>query len=352
MDQGRKTLLKTFWGSGGWCYNHPAQEAYDRALAEGYFLPVRDPLPHDEAISALRCLLDQICAQDVADAFLYSLSTRKLEYRSALGSYWFARAIPAHSHDQDHSCRQCGWTNHVSLIDTDRLPAYTDDNIMNFERHKWGGVRHTHLNYILLDLTAFLKLPKAAPTQQDRDILNAILSATAELPPTKKAGAFRDLLSKKKLFPCNRDEISTMLDILGICGVLSSEAHPCPFVAFHGADGLPPQEHTNDFAYPVNYWRASDGINKARFLDVFGFDYRDLQIRQAVERIRRMEQLFDALRTCPEPAGLRALVEYYEGGQWLWDYALDEQGLLPPDLKRGVLSQDAVYNFLEEKSWK
>ncbi len=33
----------------------------------------------------------------VADAFLNSLSTRKLEYRAALGSYWYAVAIPKHS---------------------------------------------------------------------------------------------------------------------------------------------------------------------------------------------------------------------------------------------------------------
>ena len=44
---------------------------------------------------------------------------------------------------------------------------------------------------------------------------------------------------------------------------------------------------------------------------------------------------------------LRLLRRYYEGGQWLRDYELDEQGLLPRDLKRGVLSQDGVYDFLE-----
>lgn len=73
---------------------------------------------------------------------------------------------------------------------------------------------------------------------------------------------------------------------------------------------------------------------------------------EVIERIERMERLFDAMRVCPEPEGLQELTAYYEGGQWLRDYELDEQGLLPPDLKRGVLAQDAVYNFLEELSWK
>ena len=30
------------------------------------------------------------------------------------------------------------------------------------------------------------------------------------------------------------------------------------------------------------------------------------------------------------------------------DYELDESGLLPKELKRGVLSEDAVYDLLEE----
>ena len=84
-----------------------------------------------------------------------------------------------------------------------------------------------------------------------------------------------------------------------------------------------------------------------------------MMIREAVERISRMEVYFDLLQRAERenPAALRedadvnamlgALVRYYESGQWLRDYALDEKGFLPRDLKRGVLSQDAVYHFLE-----
>ena len=72
-------------------------------------------------------------------------------------------------------------------------------------------------------------------------------------------------------------------------------------------------------------------------------------IDEAVERITRMEQCFDALRADPsQDELLRILLEYYEGGQWLRDYELDEQGLLPQNLKRGVLSQDALWNLLEQ----
>ena len=77
-------------------------------------------------------------------------------------------------------------------------------------------------------------------------------------------------------------------------------------------------------------------------------------------RIRAMEQRYDALLGAlkEDPLQLgqdealgrmhRELKAYYEGGQWLKDYRMDEQGLLPACLKRGVLSEDGVYNLLDE----
>ena len=70
-------------------------------------------------------------------------------------------------------------------------------------------------------------------------------------------------------------------------------------------------------------------------------------LEEAIRRIQRMEEIFDALQTDPDHPSLGELVRYYEGGQWLRDYELDEQGLLPRDLKRGVLSQDGIYNLLD-----
>ena len=79
---------------------------------------------------------------------------------------------------------------------------------------------------------------------------------------------------------------------------------------------------------------------------------------EALARISRMEALFDrlslALRNTPErietDAELRAaagaLADYQASGDWLRDYELDEQGMLPAALKRGVLSQDALYELL------
>lgn len=81
------------------------------------------------------------------------------------------------------------------------------------------------------------------------------------------------------------------------------------------------------------------------------------KIKQAVHRIEHMENLFDkvcdVLKNRPEALNspeivenVKTLSDYYSCGDWLSDYELDEQRLLPPDLKRGVLSQDGLYDLL------
>ena len=63
------------------------------------------------------------------------------------------------------------------------------------------------------------------------------------------------------------------------------------------------------------------------------------------------QQLMDALgRYHAVKRRLDELEAYYTSGQWMKDHEDDCEGKLPADLKRGVLSEDAVYNLLEMKS--
>lgn len=80
-------------------------------------------------------------------------------------------------------------------------------------------------------------------------------------------------------------------------------------------------------------------------------------LHETVIRVNRMEELFDfvadILHNTPSELqspsvrdAIRVLTDYYENGNWLYDYELDEQRVLPSDLKRGVLSQDGLYDLL------
>ncbi len=46
---------------------------------------------------------------------------------------------------------------------------------------------------------------------------------------------------------------------------------------------------------------------------------------------------------------LEQLEDYYQSPLWLADWDADHQGLLPPGMPRGVLSQDGLYNLLCEQ---
>ena len=79
-----------------------------------------------------------------------------------------------------------------------------------------------------------------------------------------------------------------------------------------------------------------------------------------IERIRHMEQLLNRvsaavteLSDTPGPTdeiqeAADELKEYYGSDEWKQDFADDEAGLLPHDLKRGVLSEDGIWNALDE----
>ena len=45
---------------------------------------------------------------------------------------------------------------------------------------------------------------------------------------------------------------------------------------------------------------------------------------------------------------MNELVSYYTSAEWKQDLEADEAGLLPQKLPRGVLSEDGIYNLLEE----
>lgn len=78
-----------------------------------------------------------------------------------------------------------------------------------------------------------------------------------------------------------------------------------------------------------------------------------------IKRIKRFEETFDLITGRVDALDkalqdyknikprIKELTEYYEGGLWRADFEDDEKGRLPKDLKRGVLSEDGVYDLLD-----
>ena len=78
-----------------------------------------------------------------------------------------------------------------------------------------------------------------------------------------------------------------------------------------------------------------------------------------IRRIRDMEAKMDEAKAVLErfsaafqdyvqiQDAMAELEEYY-AGDWMKDYEADEAGKLPADLKRGILSEDALFDLLED----
>ena len=69
-------------------------------------------------------------------------------------------------------------------------------------------------------------------------------------------------------------------------------------------------------------------------------------VREQIKRITYYEELMQQVSE-DDTQQLRQLSEYYGSAAWKRDLAADEAGLLPKELKRGVLSQDGLYDLLE-----
>ena len=67
-----------------------------------------------------------------------------------------------------------------------------------------------------------------------------------------------------------------------------------------------------------------------------------------LEYIAAMEEIFDRACARPTAEDMRVLTAYMDSGDWLRDYTADEQGRIPKGMKRGVLSQDGLYNLVTD----
>jgi len=68
------------------------------------------------------------------------------------------------------------------------------------------------------------------------------------------------------------------------------------------------------------------------------------------EQIKRIAYYEDVMQRAENGSAelLGELSEYYGSAAWKRDFAADEAGLLPQELKRGVLSEDGIYNLLHQ----
>jgi len=247
-----KILQNTYWSSSGW-NKSPAVSPDDFKYAKKMGVMFDSvSLNHREICDLVRQSISKVKQGDVVNGFLASLSTHRLDLRSALGSYATARYFPKHGFRGEPVCQVCGVVGKRSrLIDTSRL---------NFERLKWGGVSHWDPIYTGFDLNLFSMLDVPMPTKDDRRILARIIETAKRIKPEQRPRKLEESLSS--VFESNRHEREIVIQILGYCGILQ----PTGFQSYYDGfikykDRSDRSVYKIDWAYPVSWWQGKHGVN-------------------------------------------------------------------------------------------
>jgi hypothetical protein len=263
-----KILFSTYWSSSGRKTDREVS-ADDFAYAKSAgFMFEPQYLSHEEAVAWALKSRNSVSKELVVDQFVTSLSSRRLDLRSALGS--FACSLNLSS----HTWRQAGSPTRFCPVCEmyERLDVPADLSVLNFERFKWGGVRHENPIYIGFDLAEAKRNGVAAPTDEDRGILEQILETAHSLPSAARPGDLEKKLASQ--FQSNTQERRTLIGILGYCGILSDPSRPNFLETYPVAserDHSPASK--NDWPYPVRWWRGAFGIDE----EAVGFWFPGLQ---------------------------------------------------------------------------
>ncbi len=256
-----KILMNTYWSAAGW-RREPSVSPGDFAYAKSHhvmFDPTR--ISHTEAVDAAVEAVENVNQTEVVRAFVSSLGSRRLDLRSGLGSYAVARHFQRHSQSTTTARSPCAYCGFYNVEDADL-------SILNFERLKWGGVRHTQPTYIALDLGLLRKSVVPAPTPDDFAILNAVLNTARSMPLTSKLADLDKSLAK--VLKSNSAERRCLIGILGYAGILIDPSRPTfrtQFVPAASREQTP--WYKDDWPYPVRWWNGSFGVEQAAVDDWF-----------------------------------------------------------------------------------
>ncbi|MBQ7669859.1 MAG: DUF4298 domain-containing protein [Clostridia bacterium] len=141
----------------------------------------------------------------------------------------------------------------------------------------------------------------------------------------------RGIMPANKVGFYNRIDVGIYLYILEVC--LAHEGYSYERELFSDVDG--DEEMTLATSYKIGV-RADELLQTER---ITKYENIMREVSRLIAEGAATEELRDMVSS---------LEAYYDSVEWRRDFAADEAGLLPRDLSRGVLSEDGIYDLLEE----
>ena len=72
------------------------------------------------------------------------------------------------------------------------------------------------------------------------------------------------------------------------------------------------------------------------------------RLDEALEAVHQLDKALSHYEAIQDHFAI--LATYLNSDEWRQDLADDERGFLPPDLRRGVLSEDGIWNLLDDNT--
>ncbi len=252
-------------------------EKYFPAVVEGTMFSGEELFPHAEAMKIAQERVQSISYHDAAHAFIYGIARGVPAYRTALPAYLHIKNIPEHGEEHLHSDRfstspGCHYCSYGGASVETKLSFMVINSIQYCRIYQGGylgfGQSPNASSFLLRE---FIKMPKVVATKEDYRLFRDSLMLTEQLPCEKKIGAYKEILQKSKILPLKTKEYQRYLDILGYLDILHTDEHRGVTKIFiRSQDMTDPEEHKNDYGYPVRFWRAKNGVDWARVNELFG----------------------------------------------------------------------------------
>lgn len=236
------------------------EEEFDFAKRQSVMFD-RENISHNEICNRIKTAVEKIDKQDVVNAFLYSLSTRQLEYRSFLASYCIGKSLTEHDFTSspkpnEKTCSFCG-------LHTYEFEELIEFNTINYFKYKHGSCSDSLIS-VLFDLEQFHKFPIVKPNSNDFEILSNIKKVIESSGTNDRIAQLRKNISK--MFISNDEERLGLLEILGVIGILHDNKHfgyAEKYVTYSEREERPIRN--DDVGYPTTWWQGKFGIDTEKW---------------------------------------------------------------------------------------
>ncbi len=270
MDKKALNILRKYYINWRNREKTPTEAEWDYCISKGVFYET-EKISHDEMYSELKEFAEIISIEDTAKAFLYSLSSGDVRYRTALSSLLWAKSLYEHE-ENEGKIADYNFSYHCTVCGCKCNRDEVDWNLYNAWRMFPGaGVNpdYGQLEYALFDLREFYKLEPVEPSEDDYYILNRIFGTIKKATSANKANAVIKMIKQENILDVTADEIHALLGVLSMCSVLETDTEKGYLHSFTNAEDREFM-YEKDYYYPLNFWRGNDGINYEAVEEIFG----------------------------------------------------------------------------------